>query len=176
LKTHTNNNVTQATASDFQDWDKFLNSQYKLLDSGETNKKHIFTAERENKTLLLQQIDALPETQTTTQDMLKKGTNIPQQFHLLRLLPLEMIIPPGIPSIKQVVQTSKITSNKRETQNNVSKKNENGNLKNGSKCNADGRSNNLTYVYDPHSEREDKDSQRDSGKQWGQQQQQNKNS
>ena len=110
LKTHTNINVTRATVSDFQDWDKFLNSQYKLLDSGETTKNHIFTAEKENKTLLLRRIDALPETQTTTQDMLKKGRNTPQRFDLLRSPPLETIIPPGIPAIKQVELFSKYRS------------------------------------------------------------------
>jgi hypothetical protein len=34
--------------------------------------------------------------------MLKKGTNTPQRFDLLRSPPLETIIPPGIPAIKQV--------------------------------------------------------------------------
>jgi hypothetical protein len=110
MKTHKFINVTVSEASDFQDWDKFFNSIYKRPASGTTHKNHIFTAEKENKTLLHLRKDDLPGTQETTQDIMKKNTNNPERFALLRSPPLETLVPPGIPPIKQVELFSKYRS------------------------------------------------------------------
>ena len=107
MKTHKNINVTVVNETDFKDWDKFWDSIYKRLAGSTTHKTHIFSANKENKTLLRLKDDNLPETQETTQDLMKKGTNLPTRPALLKSPILESVVPPGIPPIKQVELFSK---------------------------------------------------------------------
>ena len=107
MKTHKNINVTVVNETDFKDWDKFWDSIYKRLAGSTTHKTHIFSANKENKTLLCLKDNNLPETQETTQDLMKKGTNLPTRPALLKSPILESVVPPGIPPIKQVELFSK---------------------------------------------------------------------
>ena len=107
MNTHDNIHVNLTTESDFKDWDKFFDSLYKRPAPGTTHKTHIFSATKENKTTLSFRHDDLPETQATHQDLLKKGTNTPDRPTLLKSPPLDTLVPPGIPPIKQVELFSK---------------------------------------------------------------------
>ena len=102
MRTHNNITVTVTKESDFKDWDKFFDSFYKRLASGTTHKTHIFSATKGNKTTLLFRDDDLPDTPTTAQDLLKRGTDTPDRFAKLRTPVFDTIDPPGVPPIKQV--------------------------------------------------------------------------
>jgi hypothetical protein len=108
MNTNHNITVTVTKESDFKNWDKFFDSIYKRFIPGSTHKTHIFSACKENKTTLRFRTDNLPETQATTQELLKKGAAItPERAAMLKSPPLESIEAPGIPPIKQVELFSK---------------------------------------------------------------------
>ena len=107
LKTHSYITVTAATEDDFFDYDKFWDTIYKRLQDGTTHKTHIFSAEKNNKTTLVFRNDDLPDTLSTTQDLMKKGTNTPTRAALVKSPPFIKLKPPGIPPIKQVELFSK---------------------------------------------------------------------
>ena len=80
----------------------FSNSIYKRLAPRTTHKTHIFSATKDNKTTIVLQDDALPETIETTQDLMKQGTNTAGRSALLKPPALNPIKAPGVPPIKQV--------------------------------------------------------------------------
>lgn len=102
MRTHDNITVNVTKESDFKDWNKFFDSFYKRLASGTTFKTHIFSANKDNKTTLFFRDDDLPDTPTTAQDLLKRGTDTPDRFAKLRTPVIDTITPPGVPPIKQV--------------------------------------------------------------------------
>jgi hypothetical protein len=108
MNTNHNITVTVTKESNFKNWDKFYDSIYKRFVPGSTHKTQIFSACKENKTTLCFRTDDLPETQATTQELLKKGAAItPERAAMLKSPPLEWIEAPGIPPIKQVKSFSK---------------------------------------------------------------------
>ena len=95
MNTNHNITVTVTKESGFKNWDKFFDSIYKRFAPGSTHKTHIFSACKENKTTLCFRTDELPETQATTQELLKKGAAIPpERAAMLKSPPLESIEAP----------------------------------------------------------------------------------
>ena len=104
MKTHERISVRKVNTGDFQDFNAFLNSFYKKLESGTVMKNHIFTVEDSNPTTLLVKLDNQDGTAITKQEFLKRGTDTLDRYPKLRTGAAEVqVIPdPGIPDIKRV--------------------------------------------------------------------------
>ena len=103
MKTHERIAVRKVNAGDFQDFDAFLNSFYKKLESGTVMKNHIFTVEDSNPTTLLVKPGIQDGTAITKQEFLKRGTDTLDCYPQLRTGAAEVqVIPdPGKPDIKK---------------------------------------------------------------------------
>ena len=95
---------------DFRNWDKTLDLLYRRFHRGTVHKGHVFSVEKESPTKIVIEICRRPEdaNATVTREMKKRGTDNTRR-QLLMSVP-DVIVPPGIPEIKQIELGTKCRS------------------------------------------------------------------